>query len=546
MGLRINQNIDAVNSYRNLSVTQGQMSKSLEKLSSGFRINRAADDAAGLAISEGLRSQVGGLKVAVRNAQDGIAVVQTAEGALTEVHSMLQRMNDLSVQHNNGTQNTESQAALEAEFDAAADRDRPDPEQHQVQRRRRCSTAAGTRPSRSARQQPTRSTSPTPPRSADFTAGDRRADRELAITRQSNTVQAAITAVSTQRAELGAMQNRFEHTINNLNVAVENLSASRVADPRHRHGAGDDELHPLADPVPGRHRDAGAGQPGPAGRPVPPPLIAAEELTPTGCRVGRGRRDPPGTVRPTGSTDEGGRPWRIGQHQRPRQRPRHRVDHRPVHAARGGPADAAQVAREPREKSVVSPSSRSTPRSPPWPPGPADLAKPAAFNAVTATSSDTKVAVTATGVGGARRRFSVRVDQTAASHRLELADAVGADHRRRRADDGAAGPPRRHRPGRPHHATARSPGLVDAINDPANATGLRATAVKVGTDQYRLVVESADHRCRRRLHAHRRRRRLRPARRARPSAPVATPRSRSATPSSRRRRPTPSPTSCPA
>src|SRR5687767_12049135 len=118
MGLRINQNIDAINSYRNLSVTQNSMSKSLEKLSSGFRINRAADDAAGLAISEGLRAQVGGLKMGVRNAQDGISVAQTAEGALTEVHSMLQRMNDLSVQYANGTQNTDSQAALQAEFDA--------------------------------------------------------------------------------------------------------------------------------------------------------------------------------------------------------------------------------------------------------------------------------------------------------------------------------------------------------------------------------------------------------------------------------------------
>src|SRR5918996_470519 len=116
MGLRINQNIAAMNSYRNLSVTDGQMAKSLEKLSSGFRINRAADDAAGLAISEGLRAQVGGLKVAVRNAQDGVSVVQTAEGALTEVHSMLQRMNDLAVQYNNGTQDTNSQAALSAEF----------------------------------------------------------------------------------------------------------------------------------------------------------------------------------------------------------------------------------------------------------------------------------------------------------------------------------------------------------------------------------------------------------------------------------------------
>src|SRR6187402_3419172 len=121
MGLRINQNIAAQNSYRNLSVTDGQMSKSLEKLSSGFRINRAADDAAGLAISEGLRSQVGGLKVGVRNAQDGVSVAQTAEGALTEVHSMLQRMNDLAVQYNSGVQNTESQDALQAEFDALTD-----------------------------------------------------------------------------------------------------------------------------------------------------------------------------------------------------------------------------------------------------------------------------------------------------------------------------------------------------------------------------------------------------------------------------------------
>ena len=98
MGLRVNNNIAAMNAYRNLSATDNQMSKSLEKLSSGLRINRAADDAAGLAISEGLRSQIGGLKVAVRNTQDGISVVQTAEGALTETHSILQRMRDLSVQ----------------------------------------------------------------------------------------------------------------------------------------------------------------------------------------------------------------------------------------------------------------------------------------------------------------------------------------------------------------------------------------------------------------------------------------------------------------
>jgi flagellin len=121
MGLRINQNIAAQNAYRNLSVTDGQMSKSLEKLSSGFRINRAADDAAGLAISEGLRSQVGGLKVSVRNAQDGVSVVQTAEGALTETHSILQRMRDLAVQSANDSNDNDSRSAINAEATALKD-----------------------------------------------------------------------------------------------------------------------------------------------------------------------------------------------------------------------------------------------------------------------------------------------------------------------------------------------------------------------------------------------------------------------------------------
>ena len=117
MGLRVNTNIAALNAYRNLSVTDGQMSKSLEKLSSGFRINRAADDAAGLAISEGLRSQIGGLKVAVRNTQDGISVVQTAEGALTETHSILQRMRDLSVQASNaGGMNDDAKGNIQSEI----------------------------------------------------------------------------------------------------------------------------------------------------------------------------------------------------------------------------------------------------------------------------------------------------------------------------------------------------------------------------------------------------------------------------------------------
>ena len=117
MGLRINQNIAAQNAYRNLSVTDSQMSKSLEKLSSGFRINRAADDAAGLSISEGLRSQVGGLKVAVRNTQDGVSVAQTAEGALNETTAILQRMRDLSVQASStGSQDSDARTAAQTEF----------------------------------------------------------------------------------------------------------------------------------------------------------------------------------------------------------------------------------------------------------------------------------------------------------------------------------------------------------------------------------------------------------------------------------------------
>ena len=120
MGLRVNTNTDAINAYRNLTTTQSQMSKSLEKLSSGFRINRAADDAAGLVNSEALRSQVGGLKVATRNAQDGISVAQTAEGALNEVTSSLQRMRDLSVQRANTGANSSTAEISVCRFDGGA------------------------------------------------------------------------------------------------------------------------------------------------------------------------------------------------------------------------------------------------------------------------------------------------------------------------------------------------------------------------------------------------------------------------------------------
>src|SRR6478735_4657082 len=118
MGFVINNNLAANNSYRSLNATQTDLSKSLEKLSTGLRINRAGDDAAGLSISEGLKSQVTGSAQAARNAQDGISVVQTAEGALTEVHSILQRVRDLAVQAGNDSNNTEARANIKTESDS--------------------------------------------------------------------------------------------------------------------------------------------------------------------------------------------------------------------------------------------------------------------------------------------------------------------------------------------------------------------------------------------------------------------------------------------
>jgi flagellin len=115
MGLRIQNNIEAFNTHRQLTATATEASKSMEKLSSGYRINRAADDAAGLGISEKMRGQIGGLAQAQRNAQDGISLVQTAEGALAEVHSMLERVRDLKVQFANGTLDTDDRNAVGAE-----------------------------------------------------------------------------------------------------------------------------------------------------------------------------------------------------------------------------------------------------------------------------------------------------------------------------------------------------------------------------------------------------------------------------------------------
>ena len=229
MGLRVNNNIAAFNAYRNLNVTDGAMSKSLEKLSSGLRINRAADDAAGLAISEGLRSQIGGLKVAVRNAQDGISVVQTAEGALTETHSILQRMRDLAVQASNDgalsdtdkEKANEEFQALRSELDDIAGK----------------TTFNGTKLLDGSYSAKTFQVGASAGETLSVTIGDMDADALGATSSVSistaagasaaiNTISTAIGTVSTERAKLGAVQNRLEHKINNLNATVENLTAS--------------------------------------------------------------------------------------------------------------------------------------------------------------------------------------------------------------------------------------------------------------------------------------------------------------------------------
>jgi flagellin len=246
MGLRINQNIAALNAHRNLSITDNQMSKSLEKLSSGFRINRAADDAAGLAISEGLRSQVGGLKVAVRNAQDGVSVVQTAEGALTEVHSILQRVRDLTVQASNtgvvttsaggyiGDEITELAGALE---DIAKRTDFNGTKLLQGTTGALADAPLELTFQTGANGGETVKVSMTnvlKVADAIKTIGGK-LDGSTAYTSSSadlTSIDDQIKSVSGARATLGASQNRLESTINSLNVAVENLSASesRVRD----------------------------------------------------------------------------------------------------------------------------------------------------------------------------------------------------------------------------------------------------------------------------------------------------------------------------
>ncbi|MCF3138902.1 MULTISPECIES: flagellin [unclassified Paenarthrobacter] len=242
MGMQINNNLMANNAYRNLNATQDNLSKSMEKLSSGLRINRAADDAAGLAISEGLKSQVTGSTVAARNAQDGISLIQTTEGALSEVHSVLQRMRDLAVQGASDTNNGDARAAIQKEADSLGK------ELYRITQSTNFNGinllqggskniqvgTAGTANDTIAVTLGNVATATGTLSSADGIAGATGFDVSTNGAAQTTitAIDAAITTVSAQRSDLGANQNRLDHAIKTLTVSGENLQAaqSRIAD----------------------------------------------------------------------------------------------------------------------------------------------------------------------------------------------------------------------------------------------------------------------------------------------------------------------------
>ncbi|MGH1526740.1 flagellin [Leifsonia sp. L25] len=239
MGMQINTNIAANNAYRNLNNTQGELSKSLEKLSSGLRINRAADDAAGLAISEGLKSQVGGLTVAARNAQDGISVVQTAEGSLTEVHSILQRMRDLAVQGGNDSNNATSRSAIKTEADELGkelDRITQGTNFNGIDLLKGGSLNFQVGAGSTANDTIAVNLADVATSVGTLSGATGATGFDVTSNATANTtitaIDTAITAISTARSELGASQNRFESAVRSLNVSKENLSAasSRITD----------------------------------------------------------------------------------------------------------------------------------------------------------------------------------------------------------------------------------------------------------------------------------------------------------------------------
>jgi len=236
MGLRIQNNVEAFNTHRQLTTTSNAAAKSMEKLSSGYRINRAADDAAGLAISEKMRGQIGGLAQAQRNAQDGISLVQTAEGALTEVHSMLQRVRDLKVQFANGTNSSDDKDAIAAEVYQIGQ------EIGDIVSDTKFNGTAVFGATGFTFQVGANDTESITTTAANFnstiavsglnelTSITTTAGASTALTTGGlstiDLIDTAIKTVSKVRADFGAVQNRLEHRLNNLATYQENLTAS--------------------------------------------------------------------------------------------------------------------------------------------------------------------------------------------------------------------------------------------------------------------------------------------------------------------------------
>jgi flagellin len=220
VSLRIQNNIEAFNAHRQLVGTSHNAAKSMERLSSGYRINRAADDAAGLAISEKLRGQIRGLSQAQRNSQDAVSLVQTAEGSLNEVHSMLQRVRELAVQFQNGTLSTADKAAITAEAAQL---------QSEIERIGNSADFNGIK-----LLDGTGGTISFQVGANDgdviavdtATLSDKIGTIDVDGTDAISAIDAAIESVSALRGDFGAVQNRLEHTLNNLATYQENLMAS--------------------------------------------------------------------------------------------------------------------------------------------------------------------------------------------------------------------------------------------------------------------------------------------------------------------------------
>jgi flagellin len=233
--MRIQNNMAAANANRQLGITSGNLSKSTEKLSSGYRINRAGDDAAGLSISEKMRGQIRGLEQGSTNAQDGISLIQTAEGALNETHSILQRMRELAVKSSNDTNVTVDRTAIKEEVAALEKEITRIGQQTEFNEQKLLSGGfKGKNLQVGANNGQTISVS-IDSMTASALKVSGMASKMLKhddATKSISTINKAIELVSTQRSKLGATQNRLEHTIANADNAAENLQAaeSRVRD----------------------------------------------------------------------------------------------------------------------------------------------------------------------------------------------------------------------------------------------------------------------------------------------------------------------------